>query len=73
MTPSKYCWISEFEVSFDQDKQELVLDLSTPIPSHLDTQDLSFEIRVIAYIIATTLLFELILQTTLTHYDTMLI
>lgn len=56
MAHPKNCWPFDYDVSFDQAKRELVIDPSKPIPSHLVPKDLPFESRVIAYIIATTLL-----------------
>ncbi|KAG5590133.1 hypothetical protein H5410_040647 [Solanum commersonii] len=54
--PPKEPVASNCDVSIEQAKREIILDPSLPIPSHLGPKDLPFETRVIAHIIATTLL-----------------
>ncbi|KAK4731377.1 hypothetical protein R3W88_024365 [Solanum pinnatisectum] len=56
MAPPKNCWPFDCDVSYDQAKREIALDPSKVIPSHLGPKDLPFESRVIAHIVATTLL-----------------
>ncbi|KAK4730063.1 hypothetical protein R3W88_023051 [Solanum pinnatisectum] len=71
MAPSKNCWPFDCDVSFDQVKRELVIDPSKPIPSHLGPKDLPFESRVIAHIIATTLLPRAGSHSTLSQHNTL--
>ncbi|KAG5580371.1 hypothetical protein H5410_050998 [Solanum commersonii] len=71
MVPQKNCWPSDCDVSFDQAKHEIFLDLSQPIPSQLGPKNLPFETRVIAHIVATTLLPRASSHSMLTQRDTL--
>ncbi|KAH0646563.1 hypothetical protein KY284_034447 [Solanum tuberosum] len=62
---------SNCDVSIEQAKREIILDPSLPIPSHLRPKDLPFETRVIAHIVATTLLPRVGSHSTLSQRDTM--
>ncbi|KAK4731241.1 hypothetical protein R3W88_024229 [Solanum pinnatisectum] len=73
MAPSKNCWPSDCDVSYDQAKRELVLDPSKLIPSHFGPKDLRFESRVIVRIVATTLLPRAGSHSTLTQNDTLFV
>ncbi|KAH0635904.1 hypothetical protein KY289_035819 [Solanum tuberosum] len=73
MASSKNCWPSDCDVSFDQAKREIALDPSKPFPSHLGPKDLPFESRVIAHIVATTLLPRAGSHSTLTQRDTLFV
>lgn len=52
----KNTWPDDFEISFDQVKQCIVECPSDPLPNQLGPSDVSFETRVLAHIVATTLL-----------------
>ncbi|KAH0636150.1 hypothetical protein KY285_035895 [Solanum tuberosum] len=73
MAPLKNCWPFDCDVSYDQAKREIAPDPSKLIPSHLGPKDLPFESRVIAHIVATTLLSRAGSHSTLTQCDTLFV
>lgn len=66
----KNSWPSDFDISFEEAKKAMVLDPSALCPSSLGPKDVSFETRVIAHIVATTLLPRAGSFSTLTVRDT---
>lgn len=68
----KNAWPSDLDVSFEEAKRFIALDNSDPLPSQLGPKDLSFETRVIAHIVATTLLPRVGSLSSLTRSDTLL-
>ncbi|KAH0633214.1 hypothetical protein KY284_036000 [Solanum tuberosum] len=73
MAPLKNCWPFDCDVSYDQAKREIAPDPSKLIPSHLGPKDLPFESRVIAHIVATTLLSRAGSHSMLTQCDTLFV
>lgn len=68
----KYAWPSDFDVSFEEAKGFIALDNSHPLPSQLGPKNLPFETRVIAHIVATTLLPRVSSLSSLAQRDTLL-
>lgn len=70
--PFKGSWPSDFDVSFEQAKHAIVLDSCDPLSSQLGPKDLSFETRVLAHIIGTSLLPRASSLCVLSQRDTLL-
>nr|XP_009593888.1 uncharacterized protein LOC104090488 isoform X1 [Nicotiana tomentosiformis] len=54
----KNSWTDDFEVSFDQAKKCIAEASSDPLPNQLGPKDVNFETKILAHIVATTILLK---------------